>query len=293
MRALLVRSLLVLLPALWTLGGQAAERKLALIAGRPSHPPGMHEFRAGSLLLEKCLAQVPGLKTTVHTNGWPSDSAALQGVDAVVIYSDGGNGHPAIQGDHLKLLTELIDRGVGFGVMHYACEIPANKGGEEFKKWIGGYYEDKFSCNPIWKPDFQTYPDHPIARGVKPFMVEDEWYFNMRFREDMKGVVGILVAKPSDKVRDGPYVWPAGPYPHIQAAKGRDELMMWAVEPASGGRGFGFTGGHFHRNWGDENFRKVILNALLWVSKVEVPAIGVASTLGPDDLKQNLDPKGK
>ena len=28
-------------------------RKLVLIAGKPSHPPGMHEFRAGSLLLDR------------------------------------------------------------------------------------------------------------------------------------------------------------------------------------------------------------------------------------------------
>ena len=46
---------------------------------------------------------------------------------------------------------------------------------------------------------------------------------------------------------------------------------MWAVERPDGGRGVGFTGGHFHRNWRDDNFRKVVLNALLWICKVEVP----------------------
>ena len=38
-----------------------AKKKLVLIAGKPSHPPRMHEFRAGSLLLQKCLASVPWL----------------------------------------------------------------------------------------------------------------------------------------------------------------------------------------------------------------------------------------
>jgi hypothetical protein len=74
--------------------------------------------------------------------------------------------------------------------------------------------------------------------------------------------VPILVAAPSDEVRDGPYVYPKGPYPHIQAAKGRTETMMWAVKRPDGGRGFGFTGGHFHDNWGNNDFRKVVLNAL-------------------------------
>jgi hypothetical protein len=112
-------------------------------------------------------------------------------------------------------------------------------------EWIGGYYEDHYSCNPMWAPDFQTFHNHPITRGVQPFSVKDEWYFNMRWRPDTNGLVYILVAKPSDAVRDGPYVWPTGPYPHIQAAKGREEAMMWACERQDGGRGFGWTGGHY------------------------------------------------
>jgi hypothetical protein len=143
---------------------------------------------------------------------------------------------------------------------------------------------------------------HPISSGVKPFQIEDEWYINMRFRPAFKdGItaaedagmkfVPILVATPPDATRDGPYVYPKGPYPHIQAEKGAQESTMWAVERADGGRGFGFTGGHFHKNWGNGDFRKTILNALLWISKVEVPAEGVASTVTEDDLSQNLDIK--
>lgn len=66
---------------------------------------------------------------------------------------------------------------------------------------------------------------------------------------------------------------------------------MWAVERADGGRGFGFTGGHFHKNWGNNDFRKTILNALLWISKLDVPADGVSSVVSDDDLTQNLDIK--
>jgi hypothetical protein len=186
-----------------------------------------------------------------------------------------------------------VKNGVGLGFAHYGVEIPSTNGGPEFVEWIGGYYEHLYSINPMWTPEFNSFPDHPVTRGVKPFSVLDEWYFNMRFRPDMKGITPILVAKPSDKVREGPYVYPAGPYKHIIENKAREETMLWVYERPDGGRGFGFTGGHRHVNWGNENFRKVVLNALLWIAKAEVPANGVECAVTSDELKQNLDPKGR
>jgi Trehalose utilisation len=281
-----------------------AAKKLLLIAGKPSHPPRMHEFRAGSLLLQKCLANVPGLAVDLHDMGWPKDEKTLDDADAIVIYSDGGAKHPALQGDRLGRLNALAARGVGVGFMHYGVEVPADTGGPAFKKLVGGYYEHLFSCNPIWEPRFESFPDHPITRGVKPFQIKDEWYFNMRFIEgvgpgnapaeaDGTKFTPVLVAKPSDSVRKGPYVHPKGPYEHIVAASGRPEAMMWAIERPDTGRGFGFTGGHFHDNWGNDDFRKAVLNALVWVSKAEVPEMGVESKVSKDELDKNLDPKGK
>jgi hypothetical protein len=69
--------------------------------------------------------------------------------------------------------------------------------------------------------------------------------------------------------------------------------MLWTVERSDTGRGFGFTGGHFHDNWGNESFRKLILNACLWIAKVEVPAQGVQSVVSQEQLDANLDPKKK
>lgn len=269
----------------------AADKKIILIAGKQSHGPGDHEFRAGSLLLQKCLDEVAGINSVVYSNGWPTDVSAFDGAAAILIYADGGGGHPAIQGERLKIIDDLSRKGVGIGCAHYGVEVPKGDPGDAMINWIGGHYEHLFSCNPMWSPEFKSFPNHPVTRGVKPFSVLDEWYFNMRFRPEMKGVTPILVAKCPDDVRDGPYVYPKGPYPHIMEASGRDEVMMWVSDQPDRGRGFGFTGGHRHVNWGDENFRKVVLNALLWIARADVPAQGVASQLSDDDLKQNLDPK--
>ena len=301
----LFRPLFLLLAALAiSLNPAIAEtKKLVIVAGKPSHPPRMHEFNAGVQLLEKCLKGTPNVDVEIVLNGWPADETVFDGADAVVFYMDGGPRHEVVQeaGRRLKLVDAWTKQGVGIGCMHYGVEVLADQAGAEFKRWIGGHYENMFSCNPIWEPKFSHFPDHPITRGVQPFEIKDEWYFNMRFIGDLTGnesgivedtnFTPILVAAPSDAVRDGPYVYPQGPYPHIQASKGRAEAMMWAVERADGGRGFGFTGGHFHDNWRNNQYRKVVLNALLWLAQAEVPAGGVQSQVTPADLDANLDPK--
>jgi Trehalose utilisation len=283
---------------------RGADKRIVLIAGKPSHPPGMHEFRAGCLLLQKALASVPGVTVQVYDLGWPSkvvdgtrvdDSAALDNADAVLIYSDGGRGNPAIQGDHVKVVDALAARGAGLGFAHYGVEVPAGPPGDAMHRWIGGFYETKWSVNPMWKPAFDKLPNHPVTRGVGPFATHDEWYFNMRWApEGAKGrMTPILVATPSDEVRKGPYVSPRGPYDHIIAASGRAETMMWVFERPDGGRSFGFTGGHTHANWGDPNQRKIMLNALLWIAKVDVPKEGVRDQITASDLTVNLDDKTK
>lgn len=293
---------LLLTAAAWGRADDSPKR-LLLIAGKPSHPPRQHEFNAGTLLLARCLQDFPGLHVQVSLNGWPRDEKVFEGVDAVVFYMDGGAKHEVVQEQRrrLELVDALVKHGAGVGCMHYGVEVVADQAGAEFKRWIGGHYETMFSCNPSWEPTFSRFPEHPITRGVRPFQIKDEWYFNMRFIGDIEGTspqslggmtfVPILSAAPSDATRDGPYVYPKGPYPHIQAAKGRLETMMWAVEREDGGRGFGFTGGHFHDNWANEPFRKVVLNALVWLAKAEVPADGVASHITEDELHANLDPK--
>lgn len=282
---------------------RGATTRIVLIAGKPSHPPGMHEFRAGCLLFQKALSGIPGLTVDVYDGGWPTklengapvdDNAALDGAAAVLIYSDGGRGNPAIQHDRIAVLDALAKKGVGLGFAHYAVEVPVGPPAEAMFRWIGGYYEDHYSVNPMWTPPFEKLPQHPITRGVGPFATHDEWYFNMRWSPDpavTSRITHLLVATPSDDVRDGPYVSPKGPYDHIIADSGKQETMMWAIERPDGGRGFGFTGGHTHANWGDPNERRVMLNALLWLAHMEVPAGGVQDQITADDLTKNLDDK--
>lgn len=271
---------------------RSPERKIVFVAGTPSHGPGEHEYRAGCLLLQKCLAGVPALQTVVYSNGWPSDPHAFDGADAIVLSMDGSEGHALIQDDHLQQLAPLMQKGVGLAAIHWAVEPTPAKGEKEMIDWMGGAYEPFWSVNPTWKADFKTLPRHPITRGVKPFSIFDEWYFHMRFADGMKGVTPILtaIAPPSTMARpDGSHS--GNPAVRVAVKNHEPQTMCWAYNRPGGGRGFGFTGAHYHKNWANDDFRKVVLNGLLWVAHVEVPPGGVQSSVTEDDLGQNLDAK--
>jgi type 1 glutamine amidotransferase len=257
--------------------------KVVLVAGHASHGPREHEFFAGSALLMNLLKQTPHVFPVMARDGWPKDAKTFEGAKAVVFYMDGGGSHPVIQNGHPEVVQKLVDQGVGFVNLHYAVEYP-NKYQDQVFSWLGGYYETGFSTNPTWTADFQSLPEHPITRGVKPFHIKDEWYFNIHFAPDAKDITPILKATPPDNVRGTP------------AAKehpGREETMAWAFDRPGGGRSFGFTGGHYHVNWGNENFRRLVVNAILWSAHVDVPKDGAKVELDPADLDRNLDRKGK
>src|SRR5688500_6492072 len=127
----------------------AADKTIVLIAGKQSHGPGAHEFRAGALLLQKCLSNVKGVQSVVSSNGWPQAQSAFDNASAVLIYDDGGCGHPAIQGDRVAFNDELTKKGVCLGFAHYAVEVPKGDPCDAMLRWQGGFYQHMYSVNPM------------------------------------------------------------------------------------------------------------------------------------------------
>lgn len=272
----------------------AAKTKILFIAGHPSHGPGEHEHRAGCMLLAKCLKEaLPDVDAQVSYYDWPTDPNVFDGVSAIVMYCDGGDGHYVNK--QLDFVQSLMDKGVGLVCIHYAVEVPKGPSGDKFLQWIGGYFETNWSVNPHWKAVYEKLPKHPITNGVKPFTIDDEWYYHMRFPEGMKNVTPILSTLPPPESLsrpDGPHS--GNPDVRKAVAAGEQQHMAWAIQRPDGGRGFGFTGAHFHRNWQNDDFRKLVLNAIAWTAKIDVPANGLATKTPTDDeMKANLDEKKK
>ncbi len=263
-------------------------KKVVLVAGRPSHGFSGHEHNAGCLLLGKLLNEsMTNMHATVYTNGWPKDPTAFDNADGIAIFCDGGGGHVAMR--HMEEVDAMARDGMGIAFLHYAVELPKGTAGNYALDWVGGYFETYWSVNPHWRAEFKTLPEHPITRGIEPFYMDDEWYYHMRFRENMKGVTPILSAIPPEKTRqrrDGAH----SGNPHVRARNGMAEHVAWAYERPDGGRGFGFTGGHWHWSWASDDFRNVVLNALVWICGQEVPEDGVQSRRPSlEELLENQD----
>lgn len=295
----LFRVLAVLLVSLLgTFATQSAngdDTRVVFVPGRPSHGYGAHEHRAGCLLLADQLNRADiGVKAIVTEGyGYPEDPSVFDDADVIVVYCDGAGGH--LLNRHLKDFDEIMRRGVGLVCLHFAVETPRGEPGQHFLRWIGGYFESHYSVNPHWTAEYETLPDHPIARGLKTFAINDEWYYHMRFTEDGKGVTPILTDLPPEStLRRGDGERSGNP--HVREAvleRKEPQVTAWAYERGEDynhGRGFGFTGGHFHWNWGHDMQRRVVLNAIVWAGKGTIPDGGVPlSPVTAEDLAANQD----
>ena len=288
--ALACAALLVLLP-LHALAGEP-HYKIVLIAGTKSKGPGTHEYLKSARLLKVLLDRsgIKNLETEVVYNGWPTNEADLNNADTIVFISDGMQWLPwSFTPQRIAAIQKQIDRGCGFMSFHFPLYIPY-KFQEQGLAWNGGYVEYDGPKHPqmyftqktlVADVEFPT-PNHPVLSGVKPFHVKDEFYYKATFVE--QGVTPLVRVPelPADpKVFPGPL---AGP---------KEQVTSWAYDrpKAPGakiaGRSVAATFGHFYENWQNDDFRKFVLNAIVWTAQIKVPKDGVASIYLDDAAVDN------
>ena len=254
--------------------GPAPVKKIVLIAGKKSHGPGAHEYEKDVRLLKHCLDTSPnvqGIKTEAHFNGWPDDPKTLEDADTIALLSDGldkqypTDQHPFLRGDHLAVIERQVKRGCGLVVVHWPLWVPSRIGQQKFMPWIGGFcdYENRPGPGMSDNVDWSKQNGHAICRGLRPFVLHDEYYDNVRFRAD------------------DPRLTPILPF----SGKPKERVWAWAWQRDDGGRSLAFIGGHSHANWQIPELRKAVLNGILWTARAEVPAAGVESTPPGNEAK--------
>ena len=237
--------------------------RVAFIAGKKSHGPGEHDYRKALDLLSRELAKrVEFVDTKVYFDGWPTEQEVLNDADSIVFYCDGSDhniqDYPLLLGSRLEFLGKQMARGAGLVCIHYSVFAPGKRGGKEFLEWTGGYfdYETGDGANKWYSKietrDYQVYPatpSHPVLTGVPPYSMKEEFYFKIRFPEDKKNIIPLITFDPEKKD------W--------------EKVVGWATERPDGGRGVGYTGGHYFKNFEDRNVQRLLLNAVLWTAHAE------------------------
>jgi type 1 glutamine amidotransferase len=274
-RCLIRVGMMLLLFAGWPCVARAEGKKIILIAGPiTGHPKQTHEYEKSVILIKHLLDTCPtlaGVQVEAHFRGWPKDARTLDTADTIVLISDGSDrklaDHPLYVDDRFQQLERQMKRGCGVVMFHWSTFHPSRHH-EQITEWVGGYFDYEtgtaannwFSAIKTWEGPAQlATADHPISRGVQPFRVKEEFYYNIRIRPDDNRVTPIVRTRPPGETTDF--------------------TVGWAVERQDGGRGFGYTGGHFYDNWWLPDYRKLILNAILWTARIEVPAQGVETKL--------------
>lgn len=258
-------------------GGNAGHKRILFVYGNSVHMWGDHENR----LMSEVLAGLVNRHTPHKAEAGAADSdgiaGKMAGADAVVVIAE-GEGHHPFAGSRLALL----DSAKNLGVYHYGLDFGIPEGDAALKRKIGGTFEQRWSVNPMFEANFESFAEHPVSRGVRPFSMYDEWYFNIRFDAADGKITEIAKTVPPDAVRKRPFGTHSG-NAFVRENMGRPETVFWVFEKADGSRGFGFTGGHSVFGLYEDSLRRLLLNSAVWLAGGEVPTGGIDSEMPTAD----------
>ncbi len=233
-------------------------KRLLLIGQNPdNHKRATHEYMAGMRILNECLKAVDGLETELvyAREPWTEGPEMLRKCDGAVFFVEQGARWMQSDPRRYQAFVELASRGGGLAAIHWGV-------GAKDAKYVAGQVKLMGASRGGERRPFGVFttelkpatPGHPVLGGVEPFKIHDEFYYQLETLPSAESVTPILNA----------------------AIKGNDEFVAWAWQRPDGGRSFGFTGLHYHKNWQSEQYRKMLANAALWIVKLPVPERGVA-----------------
>ena len=235
----------------------ADKKKLLLIGTGPDgHPPQTHEYMLGLKLLAQCLKEAPDLEVTVvqAVSPWKNGPELIGRSDGVVLFLTEGAKWIQMDVKRVRALQRLAKRKGGLSVIHWG--MGTRKAGpiKDFVNLFGACHggpDRKYIVVDV-KTQLPT-PSHPIVRGVSPIQVKDEFYYKLK-RTKLGGKLTPLI-----KV----------------LIKGSDEMVSWAWNRPDGGRSFGFSGLHFHKNWKLKAYRRLVTQGVMWTMDQTIPKTGL------------------
>ncbi|MFT5122555.1 MAG: type 1 glutamine amidotransferase [Candidatus Omnitrophota bacterium] len=252
--------------------------KIVLVAGavKQADRSGHHDYLGGCRLLQDLLQQTPGVEAVLVQDGWPNDEQLFNDAKAIVFYTDGGGKQAYLASpERIAQVQRWVDAGIGLVSLHQAVEFPPALASQSLA-WTGGVYT-KASSRGHWDSVHQTFPDHPIARGVVAWKINDGWLKGFTFPEGLQGIT--------------PLVWSSKEHGGANTG-GHKDVVVWSFDRPDGGRSFNFSGLDAHAAWHLPGMRKLMVNGVLWTAGVALPESGASCLTDAERIDSYLTPRG-
>ena len=262
----MVMALLALVFATNVSAAESRPKRLLIVGQGPDgHPPSTHEFMPGARVLAELFKPYENLQATVVNadEPWTDGPKLIDQADGIVMLVTQGAEWMQIEPQRHAALKRLAARGGAITALHWSVGakdakyiqgqldlLGATRGGPQ-RKYLVLSTELK-----------RVVPEHPILRGVGDIKVHDEIYYAL---DRVPGIQPLFTAR----------------------IEGQDEMAAWSWERADGGRSFGFVGLHFHSNWQLPEYRRFVMQGVLWSLKLQIPAGGVNADIGSKKLELN------
>ena len=238
---------------------------LLLMQGPDGHPPGTHEYRAGQRLIKKLLSTTDDLEVALVEAGadWPADPTALDDVDGVVLFVSEGAKWMDSDNRRKELFARFAERGGGLVAYHWAIGTRTSEPIDGFVKLLGACHGGPDRAYKVLETTLSpTDSEHPITRHIKPVRVKEEFYYKLKHQQN-EGLTWLMEAE----------------------IEGDAQPVAWAWDRPDGGRSFGFSGLHFHQNWSEPAYQRLMARGVLWTLKRTPPKKDFPAELTADDLK--------
>ena len=257
------------------------------MAGIKDHAgPSRHETEKDLLVLQHCLDSVSNVKGVKIVTRFIYKRTALDINDmkdaaAIVIESsaegsskertdplfppspDNRRTYSKEVQDYLNQVDSLHKAGMDIVVLHWAVAATHQRAANLYRNWFGGGFVEGYSHNPlgIWTvTPIPSGKKHPIMRGVGAWTYKDEIFSRFMVIQQDAHRTDLLM----------------GEAPKTNQGKVAPRCITWAYEDSLS-RGIIYGGMDYHSALLNDNYRRFLLNAIIWAAGIEVPKDGVKS----------------
>jgi type 1 glutamine amidotransferase len=227
---------------------------LVVISGGRNDLP--HPFEESTPILGSILKGAGHEVTVTDDPGILADAARLSDYDALAFNTVRAGDNGMTKAEQAGM-TSFIEKGKGFVCIHVST-CASDDWPEYYDITGGGWILGKSSHPPYGRFTVNiANAGHPVAQGVSDFVINDELYMNIEYKEGNE----LFITSDFDEsiyARDNPHVGPI----HVP---GGTFPLGWTRTYGSG-RVFVTMLGHDGRSLETPEFQRIVLNGVDWVT---------------------------